>query len=262
MVQSLNTKALLTLASVVRRPGLMTPHVAVETISQVNYDALKEKCGITAVVFDKDNTLTAPYENHVHPNAKLGLEKAIRIFGVSNVAILSNSAGTNDDPQFRNAIEIEESMGIKVIRHSEKKPGGLEEVLNHFSMEDPAALCMVGDRLLTDVVFGNLYGMLTVHTLPLCSGAENARDNKVAKVIRTAENKALYGKWFGGRWLQNAKMDHKYWPGEEECPLVLTEEQLTQLGNEASTPDSTAEEATSAQEGSAADESPPDTDQK
>lgn len=241
----------------------MTPHVAVGTISQVNYDALKEKCGITAVVFDKDNTLTAPYENHVHPNAKLGLEKAIRIFGVSNVAILSNSAGTNDDPQFRDAIEIEESMGIKVIRHSEKKPGGLAEVLNHFSMEDPAALCMVGDRLLTDVVFGNLYGMLTVHTLPLCSGEENARDNKVAKVIRSAENKALYGKWFGGRWLQNAKMEHKYWPGDEECPLIVTEEQLSQLGNEVATADEFEDAVGDPPvEGSAADEPPPNQEQK
>jgi len=33
MVQSLNTKALLTLASVVRRPYLATPHVHVKTIS-------------------------------------------------------------------------------------------------------------------------------------------------------------------------------------------------------------------------------------
>ena len=63
MVQSLNTKALLTLASVVRRPSLLTPHVAVETISQVNYTALKEHCGIRAVIFDKDGQLcTTPTE--------------------------------------------------------------------------------------------------------------------------------------------------------------------------------------------------------
>ena len=33
MVQSFNTKAILTLASVLRRPYLMTPHVSVATIS-------------------------------------------------------------------------------------------------------------------------------------------------------------------------------------------------------------------------------------
>ena len=222
MVQSLNTKALLTLASVVRRPTLMTPHLAVDTISQVNYDILKEKCGIQAVIFDKDNTLTAPYINDVHMNAKTGLESAIRAFGVSNVAILSNSAGTQDDPDYKDAAMIEESMGIAVIRHDEKKPGGLAEVLNHFSIEDPAQLCMVGDRLLTDIVFGNLHGMLTVHTLPLCQGAENSGDNKIAKMIRGVENKALYGNWFGGRYLLRSKLPHKYWPGEALCPLVIT----------------------------------------
>ena len=138
------------------------------------------------------------------------------------MAILSNSAGTQDDLDYKDATMIEESMGIAVIRHDEKKPGGLTEVLNHFSIQDPAALCMVGDRLLTDVVFGNLHGMLTVHTLPLCQGADNAGDNTVAKVIRGVENKALYGNWFGGRWLLKSKIPHKYWPGEETCPLVIT----------------------------------------
>ena len=41
---------------------------------------------------------------------------------------------------------------------------------------------MVGDRLLTDVVFGNLHGMLTVHTQPLTLEG----DNKVARAIRCA----------------------------------------------------------------------------
>lgn len=227
MVQSLNTKALLTLASVVRRPALLSPHVAVETISQVNYTALKEHCGIRAIVFDKDNTLTAPYVNEIHPKAKEGFENALRIFGHDNVAIVSNSAGTLDDIDYRDANEIEAALGIAVIHHNEKKPGGLNEVLNHFSIQDPAELCMVGDRLLTDIVFGNLYGMLTVHTLPLCSGTENAGDNTVAKVIRNVENKALYGNWFGGRWLIKSTFSHKYWTGETICPLIIQEEQGT-----------------------------------
>ena len=222
MVQSINTKALLTLASVARRPGLVTPHVALDTVSQLNYDLLKEKCGIQAIIFDKDNTLTAPYVNEVHENARAGLEKAVATFGAANVAILSNSAGTRDDPDYKDATTIEQALGIAVIRHDEKKPGGLAEVLNHFKLEDPSTLCMVGDRLLTDVVFGNLHGMLTVHTLPLCTGAENSGDNTIAKLIRSAENTALYGNWFGGRMLRNAKLPHKFWPGEDECPLVVT----------------------------------------
>eukprot|EP00980_Cylindrotheca_fusiformis_P028662 scaffold22634_cov123-Cylindrotheca_fusiformis.AAC.9 len=221
MVQSINTKALLTLASVVRRPSLLVPHVSLANISQLNYAALKEQCGIRAVIFDKDNTLTAPYGMSIHPDASRGLEDAKSVFGDSNVAIMSNSAGTLDDPEFEDAKNIEEALGIAVIRHTEKKPGGLDEVLKHFEVEDPAELCMVGDRLLTDIVFGNLYGMLTVHTLPLCSGEDNRQDNKVASVVRTVENKGLYGNWFGGRYLVKKKPAHKFWRGQAECPLMI-----------------------------------------
>jgi phosphatidylglycerophosphatase GEP4 len=221
MVQSLNTKALVTLASVIRRPSLMVPHVSVDNISELNYQAMKERAGIKAVVFDKDNTLTAPYAMEIHPLASEGLQKAKEVFGAENVAIMSNSAGTLDDPDYEDAKSIEAALGIAVIRHDEKKPGGLKEVLSHFRMEDPAALCMVGDRLLTDVVFGNLHGMLTVHTLPLCRGADNSADNIPAKLIRSAENKGLYGNWFGGRKLMSIKPNHKYWPGEATCPLLI-----------------------------------------
>lgn len=46
-------------------------------------------------------------------------------------------------------------------------------------------LCFVGDRLLTDVVFGNLHGMLTFHTRPLSLKG----DNLAAVVFRFLERK-------------------------------------------------------------------------
>jgi len=178
-------------------------------------------CNIKAVVFDKDNTLTAPYALEIHSAAQVGFQNALDTFGVEGVAILSNSAGTKDDADYKDAIEIENSLHIPVIRHDEKKPGGLQEVLQHFQLEDPSQICMIGDRLLTDVVFGNLHGMLTVHTLPLCSGSDNAGDNKIASSIRTVENAGLYSNWFGGRMIRSRTMPHKYWPGEETCPLII-----------------------------------------
>lgn len=228
MVQSLNTKALATLAYVLRHPTVLVPHVSVANVSELNYKAMKEHAGIRAIVFDKDNTLTAPYGRTVHEDASKGLETAKKIFGPKNVAIMSNSAGTKDDPGYEDAKMIEEALGIAVIKHDDKKPGGLDEVLSHFGMDDPAALCMVGDRLLTDVVFGNLYEMLTVHTLPLCKGEDNKMDNKPSKIIRYIENKGLYGNWFGSRMLYNSNSGckHKYWSGEKECPLRITIEDI------------------------------------
>ena len=198
----------------------------------VNYQALRDHCGIRAVIFDKDNTLTAPYENSLHPRARFGLQSALDAFGRSNVAILSNSAGTDDDPDFVDGGAIEDALGVSVIRHGEKKPGGLREVMDHFpNVDDPSQLTVVGDRLLTDIVFGNLHGMLTVHTLPLCTGEENGRDNKVAKVVRAAENKIMYADWWGGRAIRSRTLGHKVWKGEEDCPLVLASEGEPLLGD-------------------------------
>lgn len=224
MVQSLNTKALLTLAHVLRNPRCLVPHVSVTNVSEVDYKSMKEEAGIQAVVFDKDNTLTAPYVNTIHDDAINGLKSAKEVFGRDNVAIMSNSAGTDDDTNYEDAKHIEDTLGVAVIIHSEKKPGGLKEVLSHFDIEDPAALCMVGDRLLTDIVFGNLYGMLTVHTLPLCKGKDNRGDNTIARIIRGMENKALYTNWIGSRiLLKEEKLPkHKYWRGKAFSPLILS----------------------------------------
>ena len=241
MVQSINTKALLTLASVVRRPSLLVPHATVDTISHISYQTLKDQCGIQAVIFDKDNTITAPYALETHEKAHYGLQQAVQVFGTDNVAIVSNSAGTLDDADYQDALQIEQSLGIAVIRHDEKKPGGLQEVLNHFNHKKhdnsnstsettsqqltPSQLCMVGDRLLTDIVFGNLHGMLTIHCLPLCSGAENQHDNTVAKIVRTGENAFLYKNWFGGRYLLHKKRpSHAVWDGH--CQLTLEDSEI------------------------------------
>ena len=72
---------------------------------------------------------------------------------------------------------------MHVLRRRHKKPRGIESVQRHFQC-DGTALLMVGDRYLTDVVFGNLHGMLTVHTQQLTTEG----DNRVAQAMRRAED--------------------------------------------------------------------------
>ena len=182
------------------------------------------RCKLESLCWSVARRLVKAHANSVHEKAAFGLSQALDVFGHDNVAILSNSAGTKDDKHYEDAIMIEKEMGINVIRHDEKKPGGLKEVLEHFKdqgVDDASQVCMVGDRLLTDVLFGNLYGMLTVHCLPLCSGEENKKDNKIANVIRKAENNILYTDWWFGRTVRKCTIPHSVWKGNEKCPLVL-----------------------------------------
>ncbi len=90
---------------------------------------------------------------------------------------------------------------------------------------DASELCMVGDRLLTDIVFGNLHGMLTVHCLPLCSGDENKGDNKIASIVRTFENKFMFGGSLGAM-TRKRTIPHAKWAGEKDCPLILVDDIL------------------------------------
>ena len=59
--QSWNPLALIATArTLIRRPGLLVPHVAVNNVDALDFDALRA-AGVASIIFDKDNTLTAPY---------------------------------------------------------------------------------------------------------------------------------------------------------------------------------------------------------
>ena len=183
MPQSFNWPAIRVTGRVLfKQPALALPHVEVNNIADLDFRKLKS-LGCRGVVFDKDNTLTAPYIDEVEPSLADALNEARDAFG-GNVAVLSNSAGTPDDPGHLAAERVEKALGVPVLRRPEKKPRGFEAVRTHFGDDtDPSSLVMVGDRYLTDVTFGNLHGMLCVRTQLITRRG----DNPVASVMRGVE---------------------------------------------------------------------------
>ncbi|KAK6919655.1 PGP phosphatase, mitochondrial/chloroplastic [Dillenia turbinata] len=132
---------------------LALPHVAVPDIRWIDWGELQRK-GFKGVVFDKDNTLTAPYSLALWPSLGSSLEQCKSIFG-GNIAIFSNSAGLQEyDPDGSKAKLLEEALRIKVIRHQVKKPAGTsEDIERHFGCES--------EKL--------VMGFLTILTDPLTS---------------------------------------------------------------------------------------------
>ena len=188
--QSFNPTALRALARVARRPSLMVPHLECDDVAALDYAALRSR-GFRAVVFDKDATLTLPYSYDVPRASREAIAAAQAHFGAGQVVCLSNSAGGPDDADGAAARQCEASLRMRVVRHRTKKPGGIDELLS--SLDEPASpleLVVVGDRLLTDVVFGNLHGALTVRTRALLD-ARRARDNRAAAIARRAESAVL-----------------------------------------------------------------------
>eukprot|EP01133_Synstelium_polycarpum_P013721 gene13721-16175_t len=188
MVQSFNFEAIKALVRVWRNRSLIVPHLEVRDIRDIEFEALY-KMGFRAVLFDKDNTLTEPYKMMVHPPFDDAMRRCTEIFGRDSVAIISNSAGSSDDaPLFKKATVIEESLKVTVLRHGTKKPAGIEAVSSHFGTT-PDRIIMIGDRFLTDVLFGNLYGMLTIYTKPITSDALETQHANLDSILNVLDPK-------------------------------------------------------------------------
>ena len=70
---------------------LVMPHVAVPDIRYIDWAELKRR-GFKGVVFDKDNTITAPYSLSLWPPLGSSVELCKSLFG-DNIAVFSNSTG-------------------------------------------------------------------------------------------------------------------------------------------------------------------------
>ncbi|KAK2434385.1 Phosphatidylglycerophosphate phosphatase 1, chloroplastic/mitochondrial [Trifolium repens] len=172
---------------ILKDPHLALPHISVPDIRYIDWAALRRK-GFKGVVFDKDNTLTVPYSLTPWPPLESSLECCKSEFG-QDIAVFSNSAGLREyDHDGSKARNLERILGIKVIRHRVKKPGGTaEEIEKHFGCES-SQLIMVGDRPLTDIVYGNRNGFLTILTEPLSLAEEPFIVKQVRKLETTFVN--------------------------------------------------------------------------
>jgi len=106
-------------------PGIMMPHYKVKDITRIDFEKLRLN-GIELLVFDKDNTLTIPYKNEIYKPLMDSFKRCWEVYG-KNILILSNSSGSTDDEGYKEAIHIENTLQIKVIRHKKKKPAVTHE---------------------------------------------------------------------------------------------------------------------------------------
>ncbi|XP_062207127.1 phosphatidylglycerophosphate phosphatase 1, chloroplastic/mitochondrial-like [Phragmites australis] len=164
-------------------PRLALPHVSVQDIRWLDWAELR-RAGFRGVVFDKDNTLTAPYAPALWPPLAAAFDQCRAIFPPGALAIYSNSAGLKEyDPDGIDARAIEAAIeGVHVIRHDIKKPGGAAKEIESYFGCSASNLVLVGDRYFTDVVYGNRNGFLTVLTEPLKFADESYIVRRVRKL--------------------------------------------------------------------------------
>ncbi|KAI0045524.1 HAD-superfamily phosphatase [Auriscalpium vulgare] len=144
-------------------PRLLLPSLTIADIRQLDFAALR-KAGYRAVVFDKDNCLTIPHHDKLVPELKDAWRECGETFGPGNVLIVSNSAGTAEDPSLLQAESVTHHLRVPVLRHRSPKPSysSADAVRAYFSsLSAPVApheLVVVGDRIFTDVVLAKRIG--------------------------------------------------------------------------------------------------------
>lgn len=152
-----NLSATLNALRLLWSPRLALPHACVETFAEVQIPP-----HVQAVVLDKDNCFAQDHSLVVFPAYADKFAQLRQQFQGKSLLIVSNSAGTNDDTDHLHAVELENSLGIDVLRHSTKKPGCGDQIMAYFEQhgitKDPSKVAIVGDRLLTDVVLANNMG--------------------------------------------------------------------------------------------------------
>ncbi|PVU99818.1 hypothetical protein BB559_000389 [Furculomyces boomerangus] len=197
MVQSFNYYGIKSFFKVILDPKLAKPHLIVKDLRSIPFQKLYDS-GIRFLAFDKDNCLTRPYENKLYEPFEESWRECKRIFSSENIVIVSNSIGTDSDFDMKDAKIVVDSLGVDVLQHKVKKPCCGEELIAHFESKIDSKqissmnkiqndqIAVIGDRLLTDIVFGNLYGFYTVYTRKVIS---LKNDNLFAKYIRMLEHR-------------------------------------------------------------------------
>lgn len=136
---------------------LLTPHLAVESLFEIDFDALAAD-GVRGVIFDLDNTIIPWDSCEMCPTIEEWL-RGVLDRGLK-VAIVSN----NWHSRVR---EIADRFGLPFVSRAYKPAkSGFRRALASLGLE-PHETVVVGDQLFTDVLGGNRLGLRTVWVKPL-----------------------------------------------------------------------------------------------
>ncbi|KAL1797777.1 hypothetical protein ACET3X_004383 [Alternaria dauci] len=170
----MNISGTLNVFRLLRDPTLCLPQHTVSTFNHLPIPLSKafrkdgvagqKEVDIQAVVLDKDNCFAVPHTDEIHKPYEDHFQRLRRAYPGTKLLIVSNTAGTSSDKDYAQAALLEANTGVKVLRHSTKKPGCKDEVMAYFKAHPdsgvtrPDQIAIVGDRLSTDVMMANMMG--------------------------------------------------------------------------------------------------------
>ncbi|KAF8534106.1 mitochondrial PGP phosphatase [Trichophaea hybrida] len=164
----INLSATLNILRTLKNPALLYPQCTIPSFDHLPIPLSRAfptiETDIRAVILDKDNCFAAPHALNVYP-AYHTFERLKKEYPGDRLLIVSNSSGTeSEDPEGKEAEILERNTGVKVLRHSTKKPGCYNEIFEFLQRSPdmgvtrPDQVVVVGDRLFTDVLMAGMMG--------------------------------------------------------------------------------------------------------
>jgi len=142
---------------------MIKPNIYVKTIFDVDYIKLKEN-GIKLLCFDLDNTLDIP--DKITQNKDEKIEKLFKNLEKKEfkILIISNNSIKNRVDSFSKLYNLEyiESAKKPFQKKYKKSP-----TINSFNKKEVA---FIGDKIVTDVIGGNIFGGTTILVDPIVKG--------------------------------------------------------------------------------------------
>jgi len=138
------------------------PKIYVKNLEAVPYEKLKKK-GITALIFDIDNTLV-PFDIPEATREIIDYLDNLQKMGFK-ICLLSNNKKERVD-------EFNRILGLSAV-HKAKKPRkkGIEQALKLLDAKETET-AIIGDQIFTDVWGGNRKGLVTILVKPVSTRDE------------------------------------------------------------------------------------------
>ena len=160
---------------------LVIPKNYVKTIKDIDYKYLKDN-NYKNLIFDIDNTIMPVNDINVTKDLENFFEKLKKDF---NICILSNNNDKRVDP-------VKSKLGVYGFANAKKPSRYAYDKALELLGSDASDTVMIGDQMLSDIVFGNKYKLYTILVEPY----KNKYDIKTgtSRVLQNILMKKLKGK--------------------------------------------------------------------
>lgn len=171
--------------------NLFRPNMYKKNIFEIDYNKLRKQ-GITCLIFDLDNTLGLIEHEKCPLKTKKLLKELQKDF---LILISSNNTKKRIAPYLKD-------LGIGGVAFSLKpSTKGLRKIKKHYNLKKKE-MVMIGDQIVTDILSGNRYKIMTILVDPL--GEKDLRitglNRKIeARIIKYYKKRGMFerGKYYG-----------------------------------------------------------------